>query len=233
MDYKRKRRLSWLDYLLYSIRKRGLLRTCFMGYSEWRKEQQLGIHTFGTAASNQLSILCDGGEGGHLYQPSSSVLFVKAIAALPVKPEDSVFLDVGSGKGRVLVLAAEAGFKKAIGIEYAAELCDIAHVNIEKVRSRFSNTTFELHEGDAIAFGLPKEVNVVYLFNPFDEATLLRWIAIINQQIERRVHIIYMHPVFHEALMHSTPAISIVHSSPDKEFVIYSLEPKTTPQEVA
>ena len=87
-----------------------------MGYSEWRKEQQLGIDTFGTASSSHLSIVCDGSEGGHLYQPSSSVLFVKTIAALPVKPEDSVFLDVGSGKGRVLVLAAEAGFRKAIGI---------------------------------------------------------------------------------------------------------------------
>lgn len=221
MDFKTKGRLSWAAYVLYSIRNRGLFRTCLMGYNEWRKERELGIRTFGSAAPKDLHLVCDDAGGGHLYQPTSSVLFHKALASLPVDVKGDVFFDVGSGKGRALVLAAEAGFKKVIGIEYATELSDMAIANIERVRSRFPNTEFDLHEGDAVAFGLPKGVHVVYLFNPFDEHTLKQWATAIVLQMEPGLHIIYMHPVFASALEETIPQLSTVLRSPDREFNIY------------
>lgn len=223
MDFKTKGRLSWLAYLLYSIRNRGLMRTCSLGYREWLKERELGINTLGTSMPQDRTLSCDDGGGGHLYQPSSSVLFQKAIKALPVSPGGRVLLDVGSGKGRALILAAQAGFSKVIGIEYATELNDMAHVNIEKVRSRFPDTVFELHDGDATDFGLPADVDVIYLFNPFDEQTLLKWSATIAQQLQRPIHVIYMHPVFAEALTSSHPTLLEIYHSPDDEFIIYRL----------
>lgn len=221
MDYKNKSPLQWIDYVVYSIRNRGLLRTCAMGYSEWRKERELGIHTFGTEAPKDLSLVGDETGGGHIYQPSSSVLFQQAISALSINTENATFLDIGSGKGRVLILAAEAGFHKVIGIEYATELNVIAKANLKHIACRFPETVFEIHEGDALVFAIPTDVNVIYLFNPFDEHSLRQWATAIGPNLKDGVYIIYMHPVFAEAIKAALPKAEVVFQSPDLEFIIY------------
>lgn len=197
MDFKHKSRFPWLSHFIYSLKHRGLMNTCSMGWREWLKERELGITTFGAHAPAELSIEADSKLGGHLYQPSSSIIFERAMHALPFNFADKVFLDIGSGKGRALVLAAEAGFKKVIGVEYASELNDMAHTNIETVRGRFPNTEFVLQEGDALQYDIPEEVDVIYLFNPFDE-TATRGIL---QQVEpafkrsKPVYLVYVHPI--------------------------------------
>jgi SAM-dependent methyltransferase len=168
-----------------------------MGLKEWQKERELGIRTFGAHAPDELSIEADSKFGGHLYQPSSSVLFEKAMNMLPFRLSDKVFLDIGSGKGRALILAAEAGFRKVIGIEYANELNDIAHTNIERVRDRFPNTEFQLQEGDALKYDIPEEVDVIYLFNPFDEAATKALLEKLKPVFGRQkpIFLIYVHPI--------------------------------------
>jgi len=197
MDFKQKGRFPWLSHLLYSIKHRGFTNTCSMGLKEWQKERELGIRTFGAHAPDELSIEADSKLGGHLYQPSSSVIFEKAMNALPFNFKDKVFLDIGSGKGRALVLAAEAGFKKVIGVEYATELNDIAHTNIERVRGRFPATEFILEEGDALTYPIREEIDVIYLFNPFDEEALKGLMKMVKPAFGRQkpIHLIYVHPV--------------------------------------
>lgn len=197
MDFKHKGRLPWLSHFIYSLKHRGLMNTCSMGLKEWQKERELGIRTFGAHAPDELSIEADSKLGGHLYQPSSSVIFEKAMNALPFNFDDKVFLDIGSGKGRALILAAEAGFKKVIGVEYAAELNDIAHTNIETVKERFPNTEFVLTEGDALAYDIPEEVDVVYLFNPFDQETTIDLLKKVKPAFEQKkpIYLVYVNPV--------------------------------------
>lgn len=197
MDFKHKGRFSWLSYFFYSMKHRGLMHTCAMGYKEWKKERELGIRTFGAHAPDELSIEADSKLGGHLYQPSSSIIFDKAIQAIPFNFTDKVFLDIGSGKGRALILAAEAGFSKVIGVEYASELNDMAHANVERVKARFPNTEFILQEGDALEYDIPEEVDVIYLFNPFDEETMRQLMRKVKGAFQRDkdTFLIYVHPV--------------------------------------
>lgn len=220
MDYRSKRRFGWLAYVWYTIRHRGLVRTCAMGYREWLKERELGIRTLGMAEPSPCPTLLTGPDGGHMYQPSSSVLFAQAVAALPFSVAGLMLLDVGSGKGRAMVLAAEAGFGRVVGVEYDPVLSDVAQVNMERVRSRFPYTGFELHEGDAVAFGLPVGTDVAYLFNPFDRETLRRWLEAIVPKVSGVLHIIYMHPVYAEEF-DRTEGVAEVARHPDAEFIIY------------
>lgn len=168
-----------------------------MGLKEWQKERELGIRTFGANAPDELSIEADSKLGGHLYQPSSSIIFEKAMNALSFNFQDKVFLDIGSGKGRALILAAEAGFRKVIGVEYASELNDIAHTNVEKVRDRFPNTEFVLSEGDALEYEIPEEVDVIYLFNPFDEEATRKLLTKVKPTFKqpKQMYLIYVNPV--------------------------------------
>ncbi len=133
MDFKKKAKFPWLSQLLYSVKHRGLANTCSMGIKEWQKERELGIQTFGAHAPDELSIEADSKLGGHLYQPSSSVIFERAMNNLPFNFGEKVFLDIGSVKVLALILAAEAGVKKVLGVEHAADLNEITQTIIEKV----------------------------------------------------------------------------------------------------
>ena len=46
--------------------------------------------------------------------------------------EDYIFIDVGAGKGRGLLVASEYSFRKVIGIELNAEMAAIARQNVER-----------------------------------------------------------------------------------------------------
>lgn len=52
----------------------------------------------------------------------------------------ATFIDIGCGEGRVLLMAAEHGFRKIIGIDLAADLCLTARGNVERYR-RCSNSS--------------------------------------------------------------------------------------------
>jgi len=52
-----------------------------------------------------------------------------AIEGLDVDHANFTFIDFGSGKGRVLLLAARYPFKEVVGIEFSKELNDIALLN--------------------------------------------------------------------------------------------------------
>ena len=42
-----------------------------------------------------------------------------------------VFKRQGSGKGRVLLIAAQTGSQRIIGVEFSGELCEIARKNVK------------------------------------------------------------------------------------------------------
>lgn len=70
------------------------------------------------------------------YQPSSADLVRNAFEQLQLDLTEFTFIDFGSGKGRVLLLAAEYPFSQVIGVEFSRELNDIAQQNIEKMPAR-------------------------------------------------------------------------------------------------
>jgi SAM-dependent methyltransferase len=87
---------------------------------------------------------------------------------LNVRHEDFVFVDFGSGKGRVLLGASEYPFKRVIGVEIDRKLHDIAVENIHRYRT----ATRKCHDvesvcRDATEYEFPPERAVLYFFNPF------------------------------------------------------------------
>src|SRR4051794_25559731 len=50
--------------------------------------------------------------------------------------ESDVFVDIGSGKGRVLCCAARYSLRQVVGVDLSPELCEDARVNAAKMRGR-------------------------------------------------------------------------------------------------
>jgi len=79
------------------------------------------------------------------------------------------FVDVGAGKGRVLLLAAELPFRKVIGVELSDKLARTARKNIALwERLGRPRTKIRLLHEDATQFRWPRTPLLVYLNNPFD-----------------------------------------------------------------
>jgi SAM-dependent methyltransferase len=99
---------------------------------------------------------------------------------------DYTFIDIGSGKGRVLFVAAEFPFRKVIGVEFAIHIHQQALQNIQ----RFSGwkrkcSTIESLNDNAAEFEFPNENLVIYLCNPFGPEIMARMLANLAQSLDR------------------------------------------------
>ena len=88
-------------------------------------------------------------------------MFQKAANCLPVEARNWLFVDLGCGKGRGLLLAKELGFGKIVGVEFSPSLAKIARRNVTRYKQ------ISVVQGDASKYIFPPEPIVIYMYNPF------------------------------------------------------------------
>jgi Histone methylation protein DOT1 len=132
------------------------------------------------------------------YIPSPWLFVRRMFRGLEVRPDD-VFVDFGSGKGRVVYLVARNyRFKRVVGIELTEELNEIARENLARSRSRLRCRDVELITGDATQVPIPSDMTFAYFFNPFvgeTFRTVLDNICRSLDELPRRLTLIYANPV--------------------------------------
>jgi SAM-dependent methyltransferase len=152
------------------------------------------------------------------YNPSNPELVRAQLARLEIDYARFVFIDFGSGKGRVLLAAAAFPFKEVIGVELSRELHDIALQNI----ARFSLTETRVGRiasihGDAAAFAVPQSNIVCYFYNPFGPPIMERVVERLvahSQQHGFRVIIIYV-DARHPEIFTRTGKFAILGNDPN------------------
>jgi hypothetical protein len=106
--------------------------------------------------------------------------------ALPPKLGDYTFIDMGSGKGRVLLLAASREFRRVVGVEFAVELHEAAVANVARFRPLARRRDIEPLLGDAATFDFPLDPLVVHFNNPFPERVMTDVVANLSSSYEQR-----------------------------------------------
>jgi SAM-dependent methyltransferase len=115
------------------------------------------------------------------------------------------FVDLGCGKGRALVVASEAPFRRLVGIELANPLAVIARRNARSVRQRYPRrTAIEIIRGDAASVPLPQGDLVIFLYHSFEKALVARVASRVaeGESDQREVFFIYENPVHGDVLDH-------------------------------
>ncbi len=171
-----------------------------------RFDRLAGIETVSRAHLDELTIDSDNtdfGDDDEIYV-AVPVLALKAMdRVLPDEVDDLVFVDLGSGKGRVLVYASGRRFHRIIGVEFAAELHSVASENIERGRHpRQRCADIEVVLGDAVEFEIPDDPCVFFLFNPFERPVLEQVVDNIRVSFERNprpMYVVYHNPVYASA----------------------------------
>src|SRR3954451_3471762 len=130
-----------------------------------------------------------------LYQPTDPGEFRDLMAKVLVDFADFVFVDLGSGKGRALLMASEYPFREIIGVEIQAELNRIAEENIERFHPEQQKcTNIRTICMDARDYEFSPEPLLLYLFNPFPEyvfETVLGNLRRSLQEHPRPVFVVY------------------------------------------
>lgn len=124
------------------------------------------------------------------YAPVQPSRFRDAMRRLPIDPPGFVFVDIGSGKGRALILARDASFRKVVGVEVSEKLCEIARSNAPHA---------EVYCANALDFDLPIEDSVIYMFNLFREPLMSKFASRIENSLRshpREIWVVYHSPFF-------------------------------------
>jgi SAM-dependent methyltransferase len=154
------------------------------------------------------------------YEPTDEAVMrhILRYVATHFDPAQLTFVDLGCGRGRALLMAADLPFLEVIGVEISASHCRIAQQNVTAYRAaRGSNgkrahangrsarksTIVVCHE-NATEFEFPNTDLLVYLFNPFRGPVLrsvLERLAAFQAATRRRVHLILCSPRTEDLLL--------------------------------
>jgi SAM-dependent methyltransferase len=131
-------------------------------------DRSLGIDTAGIVNLSELEIQDPAWIYGERYEASPVDQFRSLMQHVPVRPGKFTFIDLGAGKGRVLLLATAYPFAAILGVELSAELCDIARQNISRYPpARWFPGRMEVSCTNAASFRFPPVPSVVFAYNPF------------------------------------------------------------------
>jgi SAM-dependent methyltransferase len=127
------------------------------------------------------------------YFATEPWLFEQMMQALPVHFQDFTFVDLGSGKGRALLMAAPYGFRRIVGVELMPEWHRTAQENIRKfVAENQSAPPIESLCLDARDFDFAAGPLVVYLFNPFPEPVFAAVMERLRQSVLKKARPVFV-----------------------------------------
>jgi 16S rRNA G966 N2-methylase RsmD len=137
------------------------------------------------------------------YVPANWLTLRRVLRPRDVSNSD-VFIDLGSGKGRMVLEAARYPFSRVIGVELAEPLHNVARANVGAARMRRRCNNIQLICCDVLDYDIPDDVSVVFLNNPFRGAIFEQVIENLIASHDRRprkIRIIYYNPTEHDYLM--------------------------------
>lgn len=201
--------MNALGWAVRSTKEKGVVQTIKIACNvamDLRFDWKYGTDTMRWVDRNSLETQSDNRSHSAPYRATKVGPLLQLLNALNLS-RDSNFVDIGSGKGRVLLIASQYGFRKVVGIDFSGELCAIARKNVEAF-SRNANplSSIEVIETDATKYRFGAEDRVFFMYNPFDAFILAKVVDNIRSSLEenpRNAWLIYNTPLHHDVVKRS------------------------------
>jgi hypothetical protein len=165
-------------------------------YFDWRHN----VRTTGDMeVANMQAVTQDTAFAG-FYHPSHPRSARRILCRLPIADHSQyTYIDLGSGKGLMLLLAAEYPYSAVRGVEFSRKLHDVADHNIAMYRNP-RQRCFDVKSVnvDARDYEFPPTGLVIYLFNPFRHELLARVLENLDASLAaspRDALVVYMYPL--------------------------------------
>ena len=126
---------------------------------------------------------------------------------------DYALVDIGCGKGRVVMLSSDFAFREVAGVELNPQLAGVARKNLRKwMRRRRACANVGIVQGDALTTPLLDGPVVLFFFNSFEQEMTEMWLARLAQVAAARtepIDLIYVHPEFDD-LVRKVPGVRVL-----------------------
>lgn len=126
--------------------------------------------------------------------------FYAAMASVTVDLTRFAFIDFGSGKGRIALLASDYPFDEIIGLEISPRLHEIALKNLEAYRNPLQRCSrIHLLHADFAAYFPPAKPLFCFLYNPCEEPLMNEVIENVRRSLVESPspsYVMYFNPRF-------------------------------------
>jgi len=211
--------MNVLERAFASLRDYGVRRTMQSALSVIEDgvfELRYGTDTLRTVSLEDLNPSRGNRSEASHYAPTRGRAFRKLLEKFTV-PRDSTFVDLGSGKGKVLMLAAQLGFRRIVGVDFSPELCRIAEQNVLKYRRRAPlHSEIKVVLSDVTEYAIQDDECVFFLANPFGPSVMQQLAKNIRTSLDRaarRIWIIYRHPLHRNILEAGLELVELGHDA--------------------
>jgi SAM-dependent methyltransferase len=160
-------------------------------------DQQFGVETSGLLFAEDLPSGTKKDLNNNGYFGIAPSAFRQILHRLPLDFERFHFIDLGSGKGRALLIASEYPFRSITGVELSPKLHAISLSNLAAFTGPQRCKDVRSVRGDATEFTFPSGPLVVYLWNSFDGPVFTAAIAHLEASLAREpreIYILYVEP---------------------------------------
>lgn len=219
---------STLSRLLSSIRNRGILRTLEMIAelpSNYFFDLKYGTDTARNLSLNAMEVVGSNKARATWAESTQQRPFRKLMRHLQL-PFKGDFIDLGSGKGKVLLLASQYPFKNILGVEFAEELNAICRENIRLyARKKPLRDNIQVITADVVDYRFSGREEMIYISNPFDGIilgqVLHNIVASLNAN-DRPLWIVYSTAIHRSALDECAYLKTVLETSlGGHDFVVY------------
>jgi SAM-dependent methyltransferase len=159
------------------------------------------------------------------YQATDPAVFHEMMACLAIDFSQFTFIDLGSGKGRTLLMASDYPFRRIVGVELLPALHRIAQENIARYKNESQKCfAIESVNADAREFEFPAERLVLYLFNPLPEAGLVQVMENLKRSLHehpRALYVVYHNPLLESVVRNET---GLRRLAANQQYSIYASE---------
>jgi SAM-dependent methyltransferase len=150
------------------------------------------------------------------YEAVQLHMFRRMLGEISLDRSKYSFVDLGSGKGRAVFLAAKAGFSQVIGVELSSEIHRTALANLSAfTRKEWVGQNIQLVCQDAIDYEFPSQNLVLFLYNPFFGEVMQAMVRNLSRfltQQDKDLFILYRNPQCAD-LLDQLPELEVIAST--------------------
>ncbi len=162
-----------------------------------------GVDTGGYVPGERLGTVSDSGSDLYntAYYGISPSTLRAALQHVPVAFASYVFVDLGCGKGRALLVAAELPFPALIGVDLDGDLCRRARENVAALPGIAGRV--EIRNEDALLVRYPDRPLLIYMYHPFLAPLLRKVLVEIENQFRvasREMYLLFANAIYFDML---------------------------------
>jgi hypothetical protein len=170
---------------------------------EKKYDEKYGVDTDAWVYQPEMDLSArDEADGAQFYGPTPHLTLHHVFSNLPIKCNEFELIDVGSGKGRVLLVASGYPFARIIGVELSKSLAGIAQQNIVKYHRNSRRPQewqrIEIRQTSFLDYSIPDGNLVFFLFHPFVgkmfEDCMLHIHSAALTRPNRLIYVVYVNP---------------------------------------